>query len=99
MLKRDDILDYLKKHKDFFRDKFNIEKIGIFGSYARNEQTEKSDIDIIIEMPRGTDEIFEKKELLRNMLKEQFHKKIDICRERSIKPLFKDLILKDTIYV
>ena len=99
MLKRDDILDYLKKHKDFFCEKFNIEKIGIFGSYARNEQTEKSDIDIIIEMPRGTEDIFEKKELLRDLLKEHFHKKIDICRERSIKPLFKDLILKDTIYV
>ena len=82
-----------------FYKQFNIIKIGIFGSYARNEQTENSDIDIIIEMPRGTEDIFEKKQLLKDMLKTQFHREVDICRERAIKPLFKEMILKDTIYV
>ena len=50
-------------------------------------------------MPRGTEDIFEKKLLLKDMLKTQFHCEIDICRERAIKPLFKEMILKDTIYV
>ncbi len=99
MLKREDILNYLKANKLIYIDKFNISKIGIFGSYARNEQTVKSDIDIIIEMPKGTEDIFEKKQELRKLLKEHFHREIDICRERAIKPLFKEMILKDTIYV
>jgi uncharacterized protein len=99
MLKREDILNYLKANKLLFIEKFNISQIGIFGSYARNEQTEKSDIDIMIEMPRGTEDIFEKKQQLRELLKNHFDRDIDICRERTIKPLFKEMILKDTIYV
>ncbi len=99
MLNREDILNYLKTNKILFIEKFNIIQIGIFGSFARNEQTEKSDIDIIIEMPRGTEDIFEKKQQLRELLKNQFHREIDICRERAIKPLFKEMILKDAIYV
>lgn len=99
MLQQYDILNYLRSNKELFHEKFSIEKIGIFGSYARNEQTENSDIDIIIEMPRGTENIFEKKQALKVLLKRRFKKKIDICRERAIKPIFKEMILKDTIYV
>jgi predicted nucleotidyltransferase len=99
MLNTEDILNYLRANKLLFIEKFNISQIGIFGSYARNEQTDRSDIDIIIEMPRGTEDIFEKKQQLRELLKNHFHREIDICRERTIMPLFKEMILKDTIYV
>jgi len=98
MFTRQEILQYLKSNKKLFREKYSIIKIGIFGSYARNEQTEKSDIDIIIEMPLDATEIFEKKQELRELLKQTFHRNIDICRERSIKPMFKKIILKDVIY-
>ena len=98
MFTRQEILQYLKNNKKLFRKKYSIIKIGIFGSYARNEQTEKSDIDIIIEMPLDATEIFEKKQELRELLKQTFHRNIDICRERSIKPMFKKIILKDVIY-
>jgi len=99
MIQRQEILNYLSSNTDLFYKQFSITKIGVFGSYARNEQTENSDIDIIIEMPRGTEDIFEKKQGLREFLKTRFHREIDICRERSIKPLFKEMILKDAIYV
>jgi len=99
MTQKQEILAYLVNNKELFFEQFNVIKIGIFGSFARNEQTENSDIDIIIEMPRGTDDIFEKKLQLKEMLKNHFHREIDICRERAIKPLFREMILKDAIYV
>jgi predicted nucleotidyltransferase len=99
MLTKEIIIEYLRANKSLFLDRYNIIKIGIFGSFSRNEQTENSDIDIIMEMPRGTDDIFEKKLELKELLKTQFHREIDICRERAIKPLFRDMILKDAIYV
>jgi len=99
MTQKQEILAYLVNNKELFSEQFNVIKIGIFGSFARNEQTENSDIDIIIEMPRGTDDIFEKKLQLKEMLKNHFHREIDICRERAIKPLFREMILKDAIYV
>ena len=98
MIQQDDIIIYLNNNKEFFYKQFNIVKIGIFGSFSRNEQTDNSDIDIIIEMLRGTDDIFEKKQHLQELLKNYFHREIDICRERSIKPLFREMILKDAIY-
>jgi predicted nucleotidyltransferase len=51
MIQQNEIITYLKENKDLFQRQFNIIKIGIFGSFARNEQTENSDIDIIFEMP------------------------------------------------
>ena len=98
-LTKQEILSYLTENKTSFFYKYNLEKIGVFGSYARGEQTEDSDIDILIEIHSGTDDIFEKKQELRNVLENKFNKHIDICRERSIKPMFKSLILKDVIYV
>ncbi|MEA1987408.1 MAG: nucleotidyltransferase domain-containing protein [Candidatus Marinimicrobia bacterium] len=98
-LKKEEILMYLLNNKNLFNDKFNIYKIGIFGSYARNEQTENSDIDIIMEMKLDTTEIYEKKRDLRKMLEEQFNRKIDICRERSIKTIFRNFVKNEAIYV
>jgi predicted nucleotidyltransferase len=56
MLYKTDILNFLRANKEYFKTKFNIIKIGIFGSYAREEQTDNSDIDIIIEFEENTDE-------------------------------------------
>lgn len=41
------ILEYLKNNKSNFKDNYNIEKFGLFGSFARNEQTANSDVDIV----------------------------------------------------
>lgn len=99
MFNKTDILNYLLANKDFFRLKYNVIKIGIFGSYAREEQTEKSDIDIIVEFDENTEDLFDKKFELREYMMLQFNKNIDLCREGAIKPVFKPLILKDAIYV
>lgn len=58
-----------------------------------------SDIDILIEFEPGTDELFEKKAKFRELLKKSFHREIDLCREKYIKPYFKKQILKTAIYV
>jgi predicted nucleotidyltransferase len=72
MTRKQEILAYLVNNKELFYEQFNVIKIGIFGSFARNEQTENSDIDILIEMPRAAKDIFEKKLQLKEMLKNLF---------------------------
>jgi len=42
----------LKEHKEEIREKYGIEIVGVFGSYARGEQKESSDVDIIVELKR-----------------------------------------------
>ncbi|MCD4793953.1 MAG: nucleotidyltransferase domain-containing protein [Bacteroidales bacterium] len=75
MLKKEEILQFLSANKELFRKKYNIIKFGIFGSFARDEQTESSDIDLIIEMELDTPEIFEKKQEIRKILKKK-----NICK-------------------
>ncbi len=99
MLTKEEILQYLFKNKDLYKKKYNIIKLGIFGSFARDEQTENSDIDLIIEMELNTQEIFEKKQEFKKILKQKYKRDIDLCRERSIKPIFKNYILNEVIYV
>jgi len=99
MINRSDILQLLRINKVLFKEKYNVVKIGIFGSYSREEQTENSDIDIIVEFGENTEDLFDKKYDLREYLKTKLNKNIDLCREGAIKPLFKPMILKDAIYV
>jgi uncharacterized protein len=44
------ILQILRQHKPELQRKYPIARLGVFGSYARGEATEKSDIDIAVEI-------------------------------------------------
>jgi len=70
-----------------------------FGSYAKGTQNEKSDIDILLEFQPGTENIYEKKAKLREFLRTYFHRNVDLCREKYIKPFIKDYLEKEVIYV
>ncbi len=99
MTKKEDLLNYLKSNKELFRLQFNIIKIGIFGSSARNEQTENSDIDIIIEMQNNTENIFDKRMALKEKISDYFSIPVDVCHEKAIKPVFREMILNEAVYV
>jgi len=45
----EEIKELLRKHKEELRERFKVKELGIFGSYVRGEQKEKSDLDVIIE--------------------------------------------------
>ncbi len=96
---QDIIINYLSEHKEQFKKDFGITKIGLFGSYARNEAKNDSDIDILIELRKGLVDIYEKKSLLKEIMEKAFDKKVDIAREKYLRPLVKDEILKEVKYV
>ena len=99
MKTRDQILSFLAQNKIMFREKFHITKIGLFGSYARGEQNKDSDIDLIVEFEENTQNLYDLKIKLKDFFLCNLGIEIDICREKYIKPRFKKIILKDTIYV
>ena len=95
-LDKTNILNYLKEHYSEFKSKYNVEQIGLFGSYARDEATENSDIDIFVKMKPSLFDMVAIKEQIENDL----NKKVDIIREhKNIKPIFLKMIQKDLIYV
>ena len=92
------ILNFLSQHKNDFYNKYGVTKIGLFGSYVRGDFKEESDIDIAIEI------LNEKKSLntffsLRRELEDAFKLKVDLGIESSLKPIAKEKILKEIVYV
>lgn len=76
--------------------KKGVKKASLFGSYARGDATKRSDIDIIIQPPKGMGfEFFG----LNLELEEKFGKKVDLLTYNSIHPLLKKYILEDEVKI
>ena len=90
-----EIQNILQKKRPVLSSKFRVKKIGIFGSFARGEQSEQSDIDIMVELyePIGWDFI-ELKEYLEKILEMP----VDLVTNKALKPLIRDDILKEVVY-
>lgn len=99
MINQIDIINFLKSHKSLLQENFHLSKVGLFGSYARAEQKEDSDIDLIVEFESQTENLYDLKQALKSFLKEEFGKEVDICREKYIKPYYKKQILRDAIFI
>lgn len=98
MLSSNEIIQFLKENKSYLREHFKCSEIGLFGSFARNEQTEQSDIDILVVFEPGTANLYDVELELKNYLEKSFHRDVDICSKKWIKPFFKPMVLKEAIY-
>ena len=87
----------LQDNKRFFREKYNVTEIGIFGSYARKRQKKKRDIDILVEFEKAPD-LFTFLKLERH-LESLLHTKVDLVRKKALRPQLKDHILSEVIYL
>jgi predicted nucleotidyltransferase len=94
---RNVIISFLQLHKQEMLQQFGATKIGLAGSYARDEANEDSDIDIIVEIQ--SDNKFRSFFNLLYYLQEFLGQKIDLATESSLKPLVRESILKDVVYV
>lgn len=92
-----EIQQLLHNNLQVLSEKYFIKEIGIFGSYARQEQTEKSDIDIVVSFskPVGLFHFMDLEEYLQELLGE----KIDLVSQKAIKPTIKPYVVKDLIFV
>ena len=99
MTQLQDIFDYLKQNKKRLSEEFHVTQIGVFGSFARGDQTSQSDIDLLIELEENTDDIYRVKQSLRKWLGQHFKRDIDIARKKYLKPFVKDHILREVKYV
>lgn len=92
------ILVYLSSNKGRYKKDYHIIRIGVFGSVARGDQKESSDIDLIVEFEENTPDLYTIKQLLRNEIQSKFKVPVDLCREKYIKPIFKDMVLSEVKY-
>jgi len=79
------------------KERYRVESIEIFGSYARSESKEKSDLDLLItfSQPYSLWDLLDVKEFLTKKL----HMEVDLVPKDSIKPMIKDQIIQEAIPV
>lgn len=90
----------IASQKEYLKETYGVEEIGVFGSYARGDNTEKSDVDIAVELnhkkvPVGLFEFAKMKFYLEDLL----GKKVDLITKEGIKPLIKERILKQLLVI
>ncbi|WP_457596290.1 type VII toxin-antitoxin system MntA family adenylyltransferase antitoxin [Hydrogenimonas sp.] len=79
-MNRQEIIDYLKRKKSEYRERFGIEQIVLFGSFAKDRATPQSDVDIAIETPQcDYFLLFDMKEELERV----FKRHVDLVRIRK----------------
>lgn len=93
----DEIKQILQDHKEDLRERYGISRIGIFGSWVKNKQNSRSDLDILAQ--------FEKPISLLTLvaielqLKKLLKTKVDLVPESDLRPELKQDILEETIYL
>jgi predicted nucleotidyltransferase len=96
MLNLKAVKDTLLIHKQRLRLKYGLKSLGIFGSYARNQQTDESDLDILVEFdkPIGVEFID-----LADELEQLLRVKVDLVSKKGIKEKYLKSIEKELEYV
>lgn len=97
MLTRENILKELAGNEKRIRD-FGVRKIGLFGSFVRDEAREESDIDILVEFVEGG-RSFDTYMDLKFFLEDLFKRKVDLVDRDTIKPALRPYILQSVRYV
>ena len=78
-------------------EKYGVSRASLFGSVARGENTEKSDIDILVEVPENKS-LFDMMDI-QFALEDILKKKVDLVEYKAIKPRLRPYILKDQIQI
>jgi len=95
MLGYDEILKRLQERQDEMRARFSVQRIGIFGSYLRGNASEKSDIDLVVDLAEPT---FDHYMDLKFYLEAIFERPVDLVLSDTIKRRLKPVIQKEAAY-
>ncbi len=90
-------IEKLKTSENFIKERFGVERIGIFGSYARGEETSSSDVDVLVEFEQGR-KTFDNFIELKFFLEDLFGRSVDLVTIQALKPQLKDSILHEVQY-
>ena len=94
-------LDKIKKviteEKDNLAKTYNVSRIGVFGSVVRGEDTEKSDVDILVDFskPIGIFDFID----LEEYLSDKINKKVDLVSRKALKPNIGKRVINEVVYL
>jgi len=95
MQTKNEYLNKLRQFKQQYSEEYGIERIGIFGSVARGEQTVNSDVDVLVEFGRPVGIEFID---MSHLLEKEFNRKVDVVSRRGVKDKYFKEIERDIVY-
>lgn len=90
-------IEILKNHEKMIRQKYGVKRIGIFGSFARGEEKDGSDIDVLVDFNEGA-KTFDHFMDLKFFLEDLFGRKVDLVTITALRPQLKEVILREVTY-
>ncbi|MFH1505074.1 MAG: nucleotidyltransferase family protein [Candidatus Omnitrophota bacterium] len=96
MRTKEEITRVLRKVTPRLKREFKVKGIGIFGSFARGQTSEESDLDLLVEFSGAIGWEFID---LKNFLEAVLGIRVDLVTKRALKPQLRDAILKEVMYV
>lgn len=93
----EEIKQWLVRHKSVLQEQYKVRELGIFGSYTREEQTENSDVDLLVEFSETPSLL--KFVNLENYLSDNLGVKVDLVHKSGLKPRIGERILAEVVYL
>ena len=93
----EEIKQWLGQHKSLLQERYKIRELGVFGSYIRQEQTEASDVDLLVEFSETPSLL--KFVNLENYLSDNLGVKVDLVQKSGLKPRIGERILAEVVYL
>jgi len=93
----EEIKQWLLQHKSVLQEHYKVRELGIFGSYVRQEQTETSDVDVLVQFSETPSLL--KFVNLENYLSDNLGIKVDLVHKSGLKPRIGERILAEVVYL
>jgi uncharacterized protein len=93
----EEIKQWLVLNKSILQERYKVRELGIFGSYVRREQTETSDVDVLVEFSETPSLL--KFVNLENYLSDNLGVKVDLVHKGGLKPRLGERILAEVVYL
>jgi len=91
----ENIVQQLAGMRRELKRRFTVVRIGVFGSFARNEASPESDVDILVELAEPT---FDHYMDLKFMLEDLLQRPVDLVMADTLKPRLKPIIEQEVVY-
>ena len=92
-----EIIKIIRNSKPEMESHYGVQRLGLFGSYVREKQSKRSDVDILVSFKRDID-LFDFLDL-REYLESRLRIKVDLVMESALKPAIGKRILSEVEYV
>ena len=96
-MNRDEVLETLRKHKQVLRERFDVTGLALYGSFARNQATPESDVDILVRFggPATSRSYFGTLFYIEDLL----GRRIDLVTDKALRPEFRPFVEQEALDV